>query len=249
MVTKISLLKISAAASLLEYEHTAQDFIIAANAVFIKAQGLVMLAPLHEMAFGLLEELLDNWHLLNLDSMEWRHKAEVHQSTHASSFRVVPSGTGESPCHAAPCNKGKGKAKVTEEDEDEEGEATQKLRKELEDFVVLTKGFKGKGKAKALLVDSEPMGTNDSNKKEEEERVCVIKKIKRKHIEELIGMGKGKEIIEFEDLVDETMAPKTPAVEPLHQTLKSMILISSMLKSVPKPIIALASPVASPSTA
>ncbi|KAG6901051.1 hypothetical protein C0995_001403 [Termitomyces sp. Mi166 len=256
MVTKISLLKISAAASLLECEHTAQDFIVAADAVFIKAQGLATLVPLHKMVFGLLEGLLDNWHLLNLDSMEWRCKA-----------------------------KGKGKAKATEEDKDEEGEATQKLRKELEDFVVPTKhvklvwaakaflewqgkllqlfvleGFKGKGKAKALLVDSEQTGTkqafkstelvdSNSNKKEEEKKVCVIKKIKHKHIEELIGTRKGKEIMELEDLEDEMVVPKTPAAGPLHQTKKPMVLISSMPKSVPKPIIALASPVAGPSTA
>ncbi|KAG6871116.1 hypothetical protein C0995_008060, partial [Termitomyces sp. Mi166 len=41
------------------------------------------------------------------------------------------------------CNKGKSKAKVTEEDKDEEGEAIQKLRKELKDFVVLTKNSVG----------------------------------------------------------------------------------------------------------
>ncbi|KAG6886478.1 hypothetical protein C0995_007525 [Termitomyces sp. Mi166 len=39
----------------------------------------------------------------------------------------------------APHKKGKGKAKATEDDEDEEGEATQKFRKELEDFVIPTK--------------------------------------------------------------------------------------------------------------
>ncbi|KAG6899244.1 hypothetical protein C0995_006510 [Termitomyces sp. Mi166 len=84
---------------------------------------------------------------------------------------------------SVPCNKGKGKAKATEDDEDKESEATQKLRKELEDFVVPTKhiklvqaakafleqqdkssqffileGYKGKRKAKALLGDSEQMG-------------------------------------------------------------------------------------------
>ncbi|KAG6871724.1 hypothetical protein C0995_000751 [Termitomyces sp. Mi166 len=80
MAPKISLLKISADASLLEHECTAQEFIIAANAVFFKAQGLVMLAPLHKMAFGLLEGLLDDWHLLNLDSVKWRCKAEVRQA-------------------------------------------------------------------------------------------------------------------------------------------------------------------------
>ncbi|KAG6859497.1 hypothetical protein C0995_007896 [Termitomyces sp. Mi166 len=38
---------------------------------------------------------------------------------------------------SAPHNKGKGKAKAVEDDKDEE-EATQKFKKELEDFVVLT---------------------------------------------------------------------------------------------------------------
>ncbi|KAG6869429.1 hypothetical protein C0995_003160, partial [Termitomyces sp. Mi166 len=37
----------------------------------------------------------------------------------------------------APRNKGKGKAKATKDDDDDE-EAAQKLRKELEDFMVLT---------------------------------------------------------------------------------------------------------------
>ncbi|KAG6880185.1 hypothetical protein C0995_007084 [Termitomyces sp. Mi166 len=55
MAPKISLLNVSPDACLLEREHAAQKFIVAANAVFLKAQGLAMLAPLHEMAFGLLE--------------------------------------------------------------------------------------------------------------------------------------------------------------------------------------------------
>ncbi|KAG6887559.1 hypothetical protein C0995_014338 [Termitomyces sp. Mi166 len=80
MVSKTSLLKISADASLLECKHATQEFIIAADAVFLKAQDLAMLAPLHEMVFGLLEGLLYNWCLLNLDSVEWRCKAEVCQA-------------------------------------------------------------------------------------------------------------------------------------------------------------------------
>ncbi|KAG6871221.1 hypothetical protein C0995_007100 [Termitomyces sp. Mi166 len=170
---------------------------------------------------------------------------------------------------------GKGKAKEMEDDKDEEGEAAQKLRKELEDFVVLTKfddkllvsllllpseyyegdigllqgakilggrkgvvspttwalvlekngaGYKGKGKAKALLDDSEQTGAkqtfkltelvdSDSNKGEEEERVHVIKKIKHEHVKELTGTRKGKEIIELENEV-EIVAPKTPMAGP-----------------------------------
>ncbi|KAG6870932.1 hypothetical protein C0995_009600, partial [Termitomyces sp. Mi166 len=80
MAPKISLLNVSPDACLLECEHAAQKFIVAANAVFLKAQGLAMLAPLHEMAFGLLEGLLDDWCLLNLTTIEWLCKAEVHQA-------------------------------------------------------------------------------------------------------------------------------------------------------------------------
>ncbi|KAG6879974.1 hypothetical protein C0995_007129, partial [Termitomyces sp. Mi166 len=60
MAPKISLLHVSPDACLLERELAAQKFIIAADAVFLKAQGLVMLAPLHKTAFGLLEGLLDD---------------------------------------------------------------------------------------------------------------------------------------------------------------------------------------------
>ncbi|KAG6898835.1 hypothetical protein C0995_008141, partial [Termitomyces sp. Mi166 len=72
--------KISANASLLECKCAAQKLIVAADAVFFKAQGLAMLAPLHETVFGLLEGLLDDWHLLNLNLVEWKHKAEVCQA-------------------------------------------------------------------------------------------------------------------------------------------------------------------------
>ncbi|KAG6859185.1 hypothetical protein C0995_010859, partial [Termitomyces sp. Mi166 len=260
---------------------------------------------------------------------------------------------------------GKGKAKAMEDDEDEEGEATQKLRKELEDFVVLTKfddkllvnlllllseyyegniglpqgakisggrkgdiilvlpamwalvlkkngtmhgclwngigismqkkrpplavlviakqvklvqaakafleqqgkslqffilkGYKGKEKAKALLGDSEQTGAkqtfkstelvdSNSDEEEEEERVCIIKKIKCEHVEEPTGTRKGKEIIELENEEVEIVAPKTPVAGPSCQTSKPMILVPSMPKPIPKPIVVLASPVAGPST-
>ncbi|KAG6859697.1 hypothetical protein C0995_005396, partial [Termitomyces sp. Mi166 len=383
MVPKISLVKISANASLLECKCAAQEFIVAADAVFFKAQGLAMLAPLHETAFGLLEGLLDDWHLLNLDLVEWKRKAEVCQACinlwslnkqvpwcaefgktvmaikleltapvvaprtvmdlvptpasatsliqHAPSvpYIVDPSSppmhlhselllqehkevcaitllpTQEQPSQlVAPHNKGKGKAKAMEKNEDKEGEAAQKLRKELEDFMfddkllasllpplmefykrdiellqgakilggrkgditlvspaiwalVLEKNgtmhakhvklvqaakaflkkqgkssqffvlesFKGKGKAKALLGDSEQMGTkrsskstdlvdSNSNKEEEEERVHVIKKIKHEHVEELTGARKGKEIIELEDEEAPEPADATPISKP-----------------------------------
>ncbi|KAG6860313.1 hypothetical protein C0995_012811, partial [Termitomyces sp. Mi166 len=261
MASKILLLKVSADASLLECERAAQEFIVAANAVFFKAQ--------------------------------------------------------------APHNKSKGKAKATEDDKDKEDEATRKLRKELKDFMVLTKfddkllasllpplseyyegdielpmqkkhpplaasiiakhvklvqaakafleqqskspqffileGYKGKGKAKALLSDSEQMGTKrtfklielvDSDSDEEEEkRVHVIKKIKCKHVEELTGTRKRKEIIELEDEEVEIVAPKTPAVGLSCLTSKPMVLVLSAPKPIPKLIVALAFSVAGPSTA
>ncbi|KAG6881687.1 hypothetical protein C0995_001049 [Termitomyces sp. Mi166 len=80
MAPKILLLNVSPDACLLEREHATQKFIVAADAVFLKAQGLAMLAPLHETAFGLLEGLLDDWCLLNLTTIEWLCKAEVHQA-------------------------------------------------------------------------------------------------------------------------------------------------------------------------
>ncbi|KAG6855255.1 hypothetical protein C0995_006543, partial [Termitomyces sp. Mi166 len=80
MAPKISLLNVSPDTCLLEHELATQKFIVAANTVFLKAQGLAMLAPLHEMAFSLLEGLLDDWHQLNLTTIEWLHKAEVRQA-------------------------------------------------------------------------------------------------------------------------------------------------------------------------
>ncbi|KAG6870714.1 hypothetical protein C0995_011217, partial [Termitomyces sp. Mi166 len=424
---KISLLNVSPDACLLEHEHAAQKFIIAADAVFLKAQGLAMLAPLHETAFGLLEGLLDDWHLLNLMTIKWLCKTEVHQAcvniwslnkqapweaefrkmvlTLADSWQVswehaistieqiklmhfekmaielessVPmvaprpivnpaptpvsttlliQHTPSVPYIADPSSPPMhllselslqeqeevramclvvdtgmfflmvGKAKATEDDNNDK-EAAQKLRKELEDFVVPTtfdnkllasllpppseyfegdsglpqgakisgclwngvgvrtqkkrpplatlvvakrvklvqaakaflewqgkpsqffvlEGYKGKGKAKALVEDSEPMGTNDSDEEEEEDRVCVIKKIKREHVEEPTGTEKRKEIMELDNEV-EIVASKIPAAGPSHPTSKPIVLVPSTSKFVPKPIVTLASPVAGPSTA
>ncbi|KAG6871271.1 hypothetical protein C0995_006532, partial [Termitomyces sp. Mi166 len=128
----------------------------------------------------------------------------------------------------------------------------------LSQFFVL-EGYKGKGKAKALLGDSEQTGAiqtfkltelvdSNSDKEEEEERVCIIKKIKHKHIEEPTGARKRKEIIELEDEV-EIVVPKTPMAGPSCLTSKPMVLVPSVPKPIPKPIVASASPVAGPSTA
>ncbi|KAG6894091.1 hypothetical protein C0995_015052, partial [Termitomyces sp. Mi166 len=254
MAPKISLLNVFPDACLLERKHPAQKFIIATDAVFLKAQGLAMLAPLHKTAFGLLKGLLDDWRLLNLMTIKWLHKAEVCQAcvniwslnkqvpwaaefgkmvvsweyaistieqiklmhfekmvielkssvpTVAPQPIVNPAPTPVSttlliqrvpsvpyianpsspPMHllselllqeqeevrailgtllstqehssqwSAPQNKGKGKAKAMEDDNDNE-EATQKLRKELEDFMVLTT-FDNKLLASLLLPPSE----------------------------------------------------------------------------------------------
>ncbi|KAG6870523.1 hypothetical protein C0995_012447, partial [Termitomyces sp. Mi166 len=91
----------------------------------------------------------------------------------------------------------------------------------LSQFFIL-EGYKGKGKAKALVEDSETMGAkqsfksrklvdSNSNEEEEEDRVHAIKKIKCEHVEELTVPGTSK--------------------------------------FIPKPIVTLASPVAGPSTA
>ncbi|KAG6870209.1 hypothetical protein C0995_014612 [Termitomyces sp. Mi166 len=70
----------------------------------------------------------------------------------AISSALLP--TQESSQWVVPHNKAKGKAKAMEDDEDEEGEATQKLKKELEEFVVPTK-FDNKLLASLLLPPSE----------------------------------------------------------------------------------------------
>ncbi|KAG6858441.1 hypothetical protein C0995_016589 [Termitomyces sp. Mi166 len=80
MAPKISLLNVSPDACLLKHELAAQKFIVAANAVFLKAQGLATLVPLHKTAFGLLEGLLDDWRQLNLMTIKWLRKAEVCQA-------------------------------------------------------------------------------------------------------------------------------------------------------------------------
>ncbi|KAG6859968.1 hypothetical protein C0995_001174 [Termitomyces sp. Mi166 len=78
--------------------------------------------------------------------------------------------------------------------------------KPLQSFVVEV--YKRKGKSKALVINLEKMGTKKAFKskemvesdsdKGEEERVCVIKKIKWKHIEDLTGAHKEKGIAEFQ---------------------------------------------------
>ncbi|KAG6859210.1 hypothetical protein C0995_010651 [Termitomyces sp. Mi166 len=243
----------------------------------------------------------------------------------------TPVSTTSSIQHSA--NACKGKAKATEDDDNNE-KATQKLRKELEDFVVLTtcnrciadnmadhcwyltgkrpcwhcyrkskdclwngvsvrtqkkspplaalvmakhiklvqaakaflerqgkppqffilEGYKGKGEAKALLEDSEPTGAkrsfksrelvdSNSDEEDEEDRVCVIKKIKRKHVEEPTGAKRRKEIMKLDEEV-EIVAQKYQ-----WRDLRARPQNPFTSKFILKPIVMLASPVAGPSTA
>ncbi|KAG6869064.1 hypothetical protein C0995_003996, partial [Termitomyces sp. Mi166 len=125
-------------------------------------------------------------------------------------------------------------------------------------FFIL-EGYKGKGKAKALVEDSETMGAkqsfksrelvdSNSDEEEEEDRVRVIKKIKREHVEELTGTKRRKEIMELDDEV-EIVAAKIPAAGPSRPASKPIVLVPGASKFVPKLIVTLASPVAGPSTA
>ncbi|KAG6859969.1 hypothetical protein C0995_001175 [Termitomyces sp. Mi166 len=93
MFTKIFLLKVFTGASFLECEHAAQNFVIAANNIFYKAQRLTTIAPLHKMAFGLLEGLLNNWHVLGINSVEWRQKADVCQCHAGHSGAIFLTGS------------------------------------------------------------------------------------------------------------------------------------------------------------
>ncbi|KAG6888228.1 hypothetical protein C0995_009651 [Termitomyces sp. Mi166 len=332
MAPKILLLNVSPNACLLECKHAAQKFIIAADAVFLKAQGLATLAPLHETVFGLLKGLLDDWHLLNLMTIEWLRKAEVRQACIniwslnkqvpwaaefgkmvVTSLRIVVTEAGRSLCHfwhlvvdtgtfflmcdrciannmanhcwyptgEHPCWRCYRKSKGCLWNG--VGVRTQKKRPPLAVLVVakhiklvqaakvfleqqgkpsqffVLEGYKGKGKAKALVEDSEPTSTkqffksrelvdSDNDKEEEEDRVCMIKKIKREHIEEPTGAKRRQEIMELDNEV-EIVASKIPAAGPLYPTSKPIVLVPSMSKFVPKPIVTLASPLAGPSTA
>ncbi|KAG6858515.1 hypothetical protein C0995_016077, partial [Termitomyces sp. Mi166 len=125
-------------------------------------------------------------------------------------------------------------------------------------FFVL-EGYKGKGKVKALVEDSEPTGAkrsfklrelvdSNSNEEEEEDRVHAIKKIKREHVEEPTGAKRRKEIMELDNKV-EIVASEIPVVGPSRPASKPIVLVPGTSKFIPKLIVTLAFPVAGPSTA
>ncbi|KAG6884988.1 hypothetical protein C0995_009652 [Termitomyces sp. Mi166 len=128
----------------------------------------------------------------------------------------------------------------------------------LSQFFVL-EGYRGKGKAKALVEDSEitdakrsfklrELMDSNSNKEEEEDRVCAIKKIKCEHVEEPMGTKRRKENMELDNEVEIVVA-KIPVAGPSCPASKPIVLVPGASKFVPKPIVTLASPVAGPSTA
>ncbi|KAG6899701.1 hypothetical protein C0995_005154, partial [Termitomyces sp. Mi166 len=320
MAPKISLLHVTADSSLLERERAAQECIAAANAVFFKAQGLATLAPLHETVFSPLEGLLDNWRLLNLNSIEWPCKSEVRQACvnlwslnkqvpwaaefgktvvswehaistieqiklmHFEKMAIELESTmpivapkpvmnpAPTPVSATSSIQRVPSVPYITNPSSPLMHFDDKLLASLlpppseyyEGNIGLLQcakisGIQGKGKAKALLGDSEQVGAkqsfklrelvdSDSDEEDQEDRVHIIKNIKHEHVEELTGAKKRKEIIELDKEV-EIVAPKTPAAGPSCLTSKPIVLVSSMPKLVSKPIIALASPVAGPSTA
>ncbi|KAG6859373.1 hypothetical protein C0995_009200 [Termitomyces sp. Mi166 len=136
--------------------------------------------------------------------------------------------------HLAPQNKGKGKAKATEDDDNDE-ETAQKLRKELEDFVVLTTSDD------KLLVSLLPP---PSEYFEGDSGLPQGAKI----LVELTGAKRRKEIMELDNEV-EIVAAKIPAAGPSCPTSKPIVLVPSTSKFIPKLIVTLASPLAGPSTA
>ncbi|KAG6871810.1 hypothetical protein C0995_016268 [Termitomyces sp. Mi166 len=151
MFTKISLLKVSAGASLLEHEHATQDFIIAADNVFYKAQELIMIAPLHKMIAVELEPTVPvvvpeasmapaptpvSAALFIKCAPSVPYVAELSSPPMHISTMLI---TQRQPFQWAPIHsKSKEKAKVTKEDNDNEDEATQTLQEELENFIVPT---------------------------------------------------------------------------------------------------------------
>ncbi|KAG6871175.1 hypothetical protein C0995_007542 [Termitomyces sp. Mi166 len=126
MASKISLLHVTADSSLLECKRAAQEFIAAADTVFFKAQGLAMLVPLHETAFSLLERLLNDWRLWNGVGVRMQKKhPPLSVLVMAKHIKLV---------------------QVAKAFLEQQGKSSQ--------FFIL-EGYKGKGKAKALLEDSE----------------------------------------------------------------------------------------------
>ncbi|KAG6898550.1 hypothetical protein C0995_009290, partial [Termitomyces sp. Mi166 len=73
------------------------------------------------------------------------------------------------------------------------------LKSQLSRVPLCLEGFKNKGKSKAIAMEktgtkhafkSKEIIVNSDSKEDEEERACVIKKVKHEHVEELVGKEK-----------------------------------------------------------
>ncbi|KAG6886765.1 hypothetical protein C0995_005002 [Termitomyces sp. Mi166 len=237
MAPKISLLHVTADSSLLEHKHAAQEFIAAADAVFFKAQVVTEDDKEEEEATQKLRKELEDFVVPTTFNDKLLSKGCLWNGMGVRMQKKHP------PLSVLIVAKRIKLVQAAKAFFEQQGKPSQ--------FFVL-EGYKGKGKAKALLGDSEQAGAkelvdSDSDEEDEEDRVHMIKKIKCEHVEELTGARKKKEIIELDEEV-EIVVPKTPVVGPLHQTSKPIVMVPSMPKPVPKLIIVLAPPVAGPST-
>ncbi|KAG6887235.1 hypothetical protein C0995_016733 [Termitomyces sp. Mi166 len=222
MFTKISLLKVSAGISVFEQELAAQNFVIAANNVFHKAQGLAMIAPLHETAFGLLKGLLNDWHMLGMECAPARGKAKAkakameqdkegqdkatrQQCLELENFVVLPTVTiGD--ITATSTEYFKIDVSLLSGAKISDGRKADLMLVAPATWALVLQrngmGFKSKGKSKAIVMEktsdmhtfkSKEIVKSDSDENKEK-RGCVIKKVKHEHVEELIRKEKKKEV-------------------------------------------------------
>ncbi|KAG6870988.1 hypothetical protein C0995_009227 [Termitomyces sp. Mi166 len=122
-------------------------------------------------------------------------------------------------------------------------------------FFVL-EGYKGKGKAKALLGDSGAGSKRlfklrdvDSNSKAEEEEDWVheIKRIKRKHVEKkLTGARMRKKTTDLDEV--EIVEPRAPVAGPLCLASKSIVWVPCAPRPISRSIVTPVLPVAGPSS-
>ncbi|KAG6859314.1 hypothetical protein C0995_009764, partial [Termitomyces sp. Mi166 len=124
--------------------------------------------------------------------------------------------------------------------------------KPLQFFVL--EGYKGKGKVKALLGDSDAGSKHlfklrnvDSNSEaeEEEDQVHKIKRIKHKHVEKkLTGARTRKEAANLDEV--EIVVPRAPVAGPSHLASKPIVWVPHAPRPISRSIVMLVSPVAGP---
>ncbi|KAG6859979.1 hypothetical protein C0995_001024 [Termitomyces sp. Mi166 len=140
MFTKISLLKVSASASIFEHELAMQDFVKAANNI---STSIASVAPVPTSA----SVVLSSRHVLFIPyvaAAEAFSSPLMHllfelflQEQEKVCIVAMPPSQGQLSRHASVRRKGKGKAKATEKNKDDnEDEVIKKMCQEIEDFVV-----------------------------------------------------------------------------------------------------------------